>query len=165
MQHASTLHRALENCVTDVGELPWRKLFEFSYETLRVPKAECTNEKLATIVNRNLHSFDLTSTRLPDTKPLKKKQRTAHELLKTAVEAKVQDGEIRGAYRLLSSDDVIAPQNVVATLHALREKHPAASNLPFPIQQTSLPPPHLTETELLRAVKSFPTGSSGGLDG
>ncbi|XP_021957065.1 uncharacterized protein LOC110853130 [Folsomia candida] len=82
------------------------------------------------------------------------------------VEAKLADGDIRGAIRLACSDDTIAP-NDDDTLSVLREKHPVhpePTNYPQPLADDSvIEAVHVPE--VAKAVSTFPPGSAGGLDG
>ncbi|GAU90388.1 hypothetical protein RvY_02808 [Ramazzottius varieornatus] len=83
------------------------------------------------------------------------------------VEGKISDGDISGALRVLSlKDSVAAPTPQVPEV--LSEKHEAAesSNSSFsdPPNQGTLPDEVATE-EVIAAVKSFPNGSAGGVDG
>ena len=82
-----------------------------------------------------------------------------------AVAAKLEDGNVRAAIRLLMSDETpVSPSD--ESLAKLRDKHPAAS-----IQATGLPTPSqagcllVEESDVRRAVLSFPPGSAGGPDG
>lgn len=82
------------------------------------------------------------------------------------VEAKVADFDVKGAVKLLSSDDTFAPFNA-ETLSKLRSKHP------LPSRQLSFPTPPSDEDEHLlvtpgnikKAIKSFACGSASGPDG
>ncbi|XP_063538102.1 uncharacterized protein LOC134747408 [Cydia strobilella] len=82
------------------------------------------------------------------------------------IEAKVHDGDLRGAVRLLFSDSTLAPANG-DTLEALVGKHPSPSRqLNFP-PEPDLASPFLTVTqeEVVGALGSFYNGSASGLDG
>ena len=85
--------------------------------------------------------------------------------LSRAVTSKVEDGNIRAAVRLLCSEDKPADCTDVV-LAALRAKHP-----PAPMVKEAIPEPasfnsvRVTEADVLKAIKSFPAGSSGGPDG
>ena len=89
------------------------------------------------------------------------------ERLRASVAAKFADKDIRGAVRLLASDDDIAPRDDI-TLAALREKHPSAPDdlsLPAP-PGDDYPAPALASAEDVRkALSSFRPGSAGGPDG
>jgi len=82
------------------------------------------------------------------------------------VEAKLSDGDVRGAIRLLTSDDTIAPNND-ATKASLRDKHPAHPEpRDFPPEDDGATPPQivLESGDVAKAIRSFPPGSAGGLD-
>ena len=82
-----------------------------------------------------------------------------------AVSAKLQDGNVRAAIRLLMSEDspaVLSPQS----LNELHEKHPPSSS---PLTDLPTPQPQqfvsVDESEVRQAVLSFPAGSAAGPDG
>jgi hypothetical protein len=85
--------------------------------------------------------------------------------LAQAVAAKLEDGNLRAAIRILVSDDAPAEPSLEG-LAKLQEKHPPASlivsEIPIPQEDS-----HMTvaEADVLKAVMSFPAGSSGGPDG
>jgi hypothetical protein len=82
-----------------------------------------------------------------------------------AVRSKLEDGNIKTAVRILCSDDKPAPNDQV-TSDALRKRHPAAPadrrNLPNP---STYPAIQTTERDVIKAICSFPVGSSFGPDG
>ena len=84
--------------------------------------------------------------------------------LATAVMSKIEDGNIKAAIRILSSDDRLAP-DCKETVDALRERHPCASR-----DRTSIPDQHnfsscaVSEADIAAAIRSFPAGSAGGPD-
>ena len=89
----------------------------------------------------------------------------AEATLDAAVSAKIEDGNISAAVRLLSSDDVLAPDDD-DTFSALKHKHPTAAQDRRSLSDPSLHPPlQVSEAEVLRAIRSFPAGSAGGPDG
>ena len=79
--------------------------------------------------------------------------------------SKIEEGDLRGAIRLASSNSTIASPGEV-TFCALEDKHP-----PSPADYSPPPPPvvslpiSVSQAEIARAVKSFPLGSSAGPDG
>jgi len=85
--------------------------------------------------------------------------------LSQAISAKLEDGNVRAAVRLLMSQDspaVPSPES----LQALREKQPpASSNLTDLPSAQSAQCMSVDEAEVRRAVLSFPPGSAGGPDG
>jgi hypothetical protein len=78
--------------------------------------------------------------------------------------SKLEDGNIRAAIRIMSSDDKLAP-DCKETIDALRERHPPASG-----DYTNVPDPHdftpcnVSEDDVAAAIRSFPAGSAGGPD-
>ena len=85
--------------------------------------------------------------------------------LATAVRAKIEDGNIRAAARILCSDERPAAVDG-ATLDALRKRHPPApSDYSSPPEPTEYSAIQVTEADVTRAIRSFPAGSSGGPDG
>ena len=76
----------------------------------------------------------------------------------------MDEGNIRSALRILSSDDTMAPNNN-ETLQALNQKHPPRQNQPAinPIISSRVIPIKCFPNELKLAIKTFPSGSSGGL--
>ena len=91
---------------------------------------------------------------------------SASSNLSRRVSSKLADGDVRGALRILTSDDSFAsPTSDVVEL--IREKHPAP-----PSDLRDLQPPAedsvsliATQADVLRAINSFPPSSSAGLDG
>jgi hypothetical protein len=82
-----------------------------------------------------------------------------------AVTAKIEDGNIKAAVRIISSEEKPAP-DTDATFIKLRDKHPIASTSGDPVPAPStLRALQVTEDDVQRAVRSFPAGSSGGPDG
>jgi hypothetical protein len=82
----------------------------------------------------------------------------------TAVASKIEAGNLRAAVRILCSDEKPAEYSD-ATFTALQDKHPsrpvdsrpAAAPLPDSLQMDA--------REVIRAIRSFPSGSAGGQDG
>ncbi len=85
--------------------------------------------------------------------------------LAAAIMAKVEDGNIKAAIRILSSEERPADDSDV-TYSKLLERHPAA-----PANRCLPPDPHnvtaiqMSESEVQKIIRSFPAGSSGGPDG
>ena len=82
------------------------------------------------------------------------------------VSRKLEEGNYRGAVRMLASDELIA-QSDIATLRALREKHPdpPQDSRDAPLLDASTPQLSFDETAVKWAIQSFPAGSTGGIDG
>jgi len=81
--------------------------------------------------------------------------------------SKLEDRDISGAVRILSSDESFAPFDA-SILESLRLKHPTASSQSF----SSVPFSNLNSAlfqackeDILKTIFSFPSGSAGGIDG
>jgi hypothetical protein len=83
------------------------------------------------------------------------------------VSAKLEDGNVRAALRIISSDDKPADNNE-AVYRQLVERHPSAAPDRAPVSD-HLPGNiinlQVTEKEVMHAIRSFPSGSAGGPDG
>jgi hypothetical protein len=83
-----------------------------------------------------------------------------------AVSAKIEDGNIRAAVRILCSDGIPALPSAVDMLAVLQVKHPTARN---DLCNVADPRPDcqlvFDEQAVLHVLRCFPVGSSGGPDG
>lgn len=154
---ANKLAKCIEDCLAQplVNE-HWEKLITFTYAALRVPE-KTKNVSLTTLVKRNIDNIKLVI-------PAPSKVRKSISLSKR-IEYKIADGDVKGAVKLLSSNDTLAPQNE-ATLASLQAKHPPATNNVLP------PPPDknsealvVTEQEVVVMIGNFPNGAAAGIDG
>ena len=156
---ADKLNQVIDRCLTQNTEKCWQDLMLFAYIAFRVPdKSNKGPEKsLVSKIKQNLRDFELT----PFSHRIHKKLSRSR-----LVEAKVSDGDIRGAVRILSSDLGVA-RNTRATFETLLEKHPIPSRpLTFPDPPVSENPQLLLSEDLvLQAIKNFPNGSASGIDG
>ncbi|KAG5883097.1 hypothetical protein JTB14_010467 [Gonioctena quinquepunctata] len=91
------------------------------------------------------------------------------ETLKKIIDTEIAEYDVRGAIRILTSEEGLAPfdQN---SLISLREKHPPLRTNPnFPSfnskEETLEFDQPITVKQVEKAIKSFPCGSSVGLDG
>ena len=84
--------------------------------------------------------------------------------LAASVKAKVEDGNIKAALRLLFSEDKPAEYNDI-TISALKARHPQAASdrkvSPSPQEYIAL---RVSEDAVKIVIRSFSAGSSGGLD-
>jgi len=94
-----------------------------------------------------------------------RRQKSSSSTISQAVSAKLEDGNVRAAIRLLMSEDSPAAPSP-QSLKEIREKHPPSSSgltdLPTPRSQQCV---CADEAEVRQAVLSFPAGSAGGPDG
>jgi len=96
----------------------------------------------------------------------KKKGDNQENRLAKLVSIKLEEGNYKGAVRLISSEDSPAPPSEEG-LKLLQDKHPPTNRTRVMISLPSKPSPcpAFATGEVLGAVKSFPPGSSGGPDG
>jgi hypothetical protein len=98
-----------------------------------------------------------------------------HDSTKLArrISDKIEDGDVRAAIRLASSDDCLVPIND-ATLNALRDQHPSRSitaasawfSTSVSVADVNASVPlSVTNEDVVAAIRSFPNGSAGGIDG
>lgn len=126
---ANNLNEIIEECVKTNEVAAWQKLMTFSYYALRVTKK--SSKSLSSVVKKNLTNSENPLNDVLVVKPTSN--------LKSIIEAKIADGDVQGAIRLLSSEETIAPQNK-ETLKKLIEKHPPPSrelNYPEPPNENS----------------------------
>lgn len=126
---ANKLSEIIEECVKTNELTAWQKLMTFSYYALRVTKK--SSKSLSSIVKKNLTNSENPLNDILVEKPTSN--------LKSIIEAKIADGDVQGAIRLLSSEDTIAPQTK-ETFEKLLEKHPPPSralNYPEPPNENS----------------------------
>ena len=139
------------------------------YRILRVPRHQVDHvNNLTRWVKDNTKEWYQTGSRMqipqyPPPKTNLSKEETDKAFARKT-EAKLSDGDVRGAIRLTTSNDTIAPRTA-ETLLTLKSKHP-----PHP-QPTNYPTLDLiplinevTIEETRKAISSFPPGSAGGLD-
>jgi len=89
---------------------------------------------------------------------------TPIERLAVRVSAKIEDGDVKGAVQLAASDDKIATY-CQGTIDELVSKHPRVVAPPQYTATNVHEPLKLYEPVIAAAIKSFPSGSAGGLDG
>lgn len=151
---AIKLASILDDCRIQNSYKSWRDVFTYSYLYLCIP--ECGNTKsLSTVVKKNINmgggSYDKRKR-----KPLSFSSR---------IDAKVAEGDIRGAVKLLSTLDTLAEESE-ETVENLRLKHPSPTvSLDFPSPPSDEICLVVDEKEVYEAIMTFPNGSSGGMDG
>jgi hypothetical protein len=154
---ADKLSSIINNCLSTKSLSSFENLLLFSYRAFNV--AEKSDKSLNKHIKENLSNFEVPQIRTGS------KKRTNLSLAKK-VEAKVADFDIRGAVKLLSSDDSLASFNEDVA-EELKKKHPSPSRElffpdPFKPGDISL---IVNEQNVREAINSFPAGSSPGLDG
>ena len=139
----------------------WGKLFSFCPSTLLIPPKDGSRSNVSDIIKQRV-SGSLGSTD-PAQNFIATKRRTFD--LARAVSSRIEDSNVKAAFRLVSSDDK-PPDCSDAALTAMLARHPSApSDRALISDPGSHSPLRFSEVEVLKAIKSFPAGSSGGPDG
>ena len=161
-KHLSELVRKVTQ---DPSHVPaWSALFGFGQHILGQPPRGGKRHNLTSTIKKRTTEPAQPAVEEDEAGP-KYKKKSASEVMAAAVSAKIEDGNIRAALRILCSDDKPADMSQ-ATLTKLEAKHPAA-----PLDRSSAPDPNqfqalqVTEEDVMRAIRSFPAGSSAGPDG
>jgi hypothetical protein len=170
---AQTLKKCIDLCITENSLFAWHLLLVFPYivlQTLPKEKQVKNSPSLNSKIKGNLAIFDSLNIdtyqnfliSLSSKNSAKKTFKNSNKI-GPKVTAKVSQGDIRGAVRLLSSDDSIAP-NTPQTLQSLIEKHPSQSTT-FNNHDTSYINPYsATKQQVKMCILGFPNDSAGGLD-
>ncbi|GAU96967.1 hypothetical protein RvY_08331 [Ramazzottius varieornatus] len=148
MLEATSLTERKEDVLQKRSESSWRHLMLFSSAGLKQPDKDISKKGNLTTAVKNCEKHPKDA------------------VLKKLVEGKINEGGICGALRVLSSEESVAVPTP-EVLDTLRDTHPSESPdslFPDPPDQLSLPE-EVTVEEILAAVKSFPNGSAGGVDG
>ena len=154
---AKKLSSILDDIVRENSEAAWNHLFLFSRRCLIQPTRGGHRRSLAACINQAIEQERDTSTN----------SRVSHESTSLAkrVSAKLEDGDFRGAVRLVSLTEPVCRADK-ESLRLLQEKHPPShSDSSFPPPDTQSPSPTMSSSDVIHAVFSFPTGSVGGPDG
>ena len=145
----------------------WIALFNWAGSILQPPKRGGKRHNVTATIKSRISAFSAmgSPSASVDSRQVKRRDATGDSKLSQAVAAKLEDGNVRAAVRLLLSDDLPAEPST-DNLIKLQEKHPQATvkaeDLPSTLQVQSL---SVDESEVRRAVLSFPAGSAGGPDG
>lgn len=157
---ANKLTQCIDDCLANPkADQKWKKLLTFAYSSLQVP-TKTRNVSLTSLVKKNIGievlnipQFSSSSKRVPIS-------------ISRRVEYKISEGDVKGAVKILSSMEALAPQNE-ETLNRLKLKHPPPTTelrLPAPPDAT-IEPPAVSEKEVFKKIGSFSNGSSSGVDG
>ncbi|KAI5728591.1 hypothetical protein M8J77_018338 [Diaphorina citri] len=156
---ASKLSHVINAVVEKNDQSSWENLFLFSYSAFQVPPTN-KSRSLTSIVKENISTSPI-----PVVSENARKNGKKNSTLESRTEAKVSEFDIKGAVRLLNSDDTIAPFNN-DTFQALSQKHPSPSrSLNFPESTTESETLQTNRNEIQKAIFSFPNGSAAGIDG
>ena len=167
---ADALERLITHVMEDETPLAWGRLLSFGYWGLGRPDADNSdNRSLATKVKRQVAAFmernDLPAP--PGPRATRREEASSDLKLRKKVCAKFSDGDIRGAVRLLTSEEEHAPRDD-RTVNLFGRKAPPAPNdlrLPLPPDDSLAGPVVTGEEDVRKALASFGPGSAGGPDG
>ena len=148
----------------------WGRLFGFAYSALRCPprtSSDGSNQRSLTSIVRNQINDYMSHPSLParQDNDVTQVQRSSQPSLAKRVASKLADCNIRGAVRILASDDSFAGYSEEVTA-ALQQKHPPAPPnvvLP-PAPDNDTPPFQATKEQVLEGLHSFPSSSGSGPD-
>jgi hypothetical protein len=138
----------------------------FGYAVLRKPRRTGRRHNLTSVIKKRVADYEEGSPDMDSpTEAVRGRTRDAEAQLSAAVTAKIEDGNIKAAIRMLCSEEKPAV-DIEAAFLKLQERHPPApaDRHPFP-DPGSTTPIQATEDEVLRAIRTFPAGSAGGPDG
>ena len=159
----------LNSVVSDPENLVhWQAVLHWGQVILAAPKRGGRKHNVASSIRKRVAGFDanLSVNETPELKgSCRGKPGNPSHFLSQAVAAKLEDGNLRAAIRLLVSDEAYAAPSTEG-LAKLRLKHPPAtidvSTMPVPQSDSGL---SVTEIDVRKAIMSFPAGSSAGPDG
>jgi hypothetical protein len=144
---------------------PWATLLNFGKSILAAPTRAGKRHSLAKLIKRRIEGSDSEALETKVFPSNGSKFRSTDERLAASVSSKIEDGNVRAAARLLFSDDTPLEFDE-STFADLCKKHPPASES-FNLAgcDSTYEALQVTENEVVKAVLSFPAGSSGGPDG
>jgi len=144
----------------------WSALLEFGSTMLYAPARTGRRHNLASVLKKRSASSSKTVTdHIQDHNQRRPRKTNDDQCLATAVMTKIEDGNIKAAIRIITSDERPASDSA-ETLQALRERHPSPpSDRTSPPDPGQLPAVQFPESVVAAATHSFPAGFSGGPDG
>ena len=149
----------------------WNELLLYAPAILSKPKRGGAKRNINNIINRRTANWDKDRPRdsiPPANNKRSCKDKNEDQYLVAAVRSKLEAGNLKATFRILCSEDTPAPPNE-ATLQALKEKHlgPASDRRPpiDPSGDTRYTPLEINSADIKRALRTFPSGCSGGPDG
>ena len=167
---ANLLHKLIRDVLQHPSSTTsWSKFLGFSGACFAKPSRGGKSHNLTTCIVKQVQQYD-TSTE-PITVPISchskqrdKPAKNSDDTLATMASAKLEDGDVKGAVRLLCSDDVLAAQDE-RTYDKLVHLHPPAPADRRPAPTTDKPPLQVFPAAVKKAIQSFPNGSAAGPDG
>src|SRR6218665_37795 len=139
------------------------------FQHLKATEAVGRRRNTANVVKKRIDNreFQKTDSREEQDEEYEGKSSSAKDLFLAAVNAKLEDGNIRAATRILCSQDH-SVKATPGTFAAMQEEHPSdkwtSKLMDLPCVALTVPY-QASEKEVAEAVRSFPAGSAGGPDG
>ena len=169
---AAALNLIMKGACQSDSEDDWRKLFRFSSLCFKKPKRGGKKQpSLAITIKRQINEYladplqPIITPQTPHSR--KKKSPKENDALSKLVAKKLANDDTKGAIRILSSEDTILPFDD-DTLSRLKSKHPPLhpeTDFPSPPDENEISTAlQLSESQVLKAIQSFPGGSAGGSD-
>jgi len=163
---AAHLTRLLRNVLGDPdSEDNWVTLLGFGGSVLLKPTRGGKRHNLSNTIKARC-SGSQTAGRGGDVgETASRRPRDPEDHLAAAVSAKIEEGNLKAAVRLLCSQETVA-RSCAETTEQLQTKHPPPTLIEANIQSPEdFPSLVLSMAEVSEAIRSFPAGSSGGPDG
>ena len=147
----------------------WKSLLGIAGVAFVKPQRGGKSRNLTSLVLKQLHSYESDATvtpasQRPPSKPFKRKDKDDEAVIARRAAGKLEEGDVRGAIRLLCSSDTIAAPDAVS-LEKLRLLHPEAPADRRKSPTTTIKPLSVSQGLIKAAIMSFPSGSAGGPDG
>ena len=159
----------MNSVVSDPGNLShWQAVLHWGQVILVAPKRGGRRHNVASNIRKRVADFASNSctNETPEKKgSFRSKPRNPTQLLSQAVAAKLEDGNLKAAIRILTMSDEAYAAPSMEGLAKLRLKHPPAtmdaSTMPVPQSDSGL---SVGEPDVRKMIMSFPAGSSAGPD-
>ena len=165
-QVAIALAEALDVALERPSHNSWSAFLNFAYNNLKAPKdpSRTSGITISSAIRQQLNRAAPPSLFPDPSSNSSGLSLESAEKIAARVRSKCADGDIRAALRVLTSSDTFMPPSP-NTIAALRSKHPEPNPnevIPdFPVTECLT----VTREEVMSAISSMPSGSSGGLDG
>jgi len=104
----------------------WLEVFNWGHSILYQPKRDRSRHNLSSVIKHRLSAYTAVGG-TPDVSETVQRHRQSTAALSQAVSAKLEDGNVRAAVRILMSDDSPASHSP-ESLEELNDKHPSASS-------------------------------------
>ncbi|PGH37981.1 MAG: hypothetical protein CRN43_17955, partial [Candidatus Nephrothrix sp. EaCA] len=165
--------QALENILASIVSNPddiekWHQLLRFAPSVLAQPPRAGRRRNIANVVKKRIDNKDYTREEdgNAEDKSGSRRKVDQRQLFLAAVNAKMEEGNIRAASRILCSQDR-PTEATFDSLAAIQERHPTNG---WMTQMEDLPkvtqtvPFQVSAREVEKAIRSFPAGSASGPD-